>query len=213
MLRYLLITDGSSDKCLLHIIDWLLRELVPACEIMGEWANPAEYTPSSQVLGEKIPAALRFYDCDLIFVHRDAEREPPENRINEVLASVRQSNVDKPVSVLVPVRMMEAWLLTDERAIRRAADNPNGRDTLSMPTVGTIEGLPDPKDRLCRLLTTACGLPQQRRRRFEPRLRVHRVAELTPSFERLRQLDAFRRFETSTRSALHNLGLLGTNLW
>lgn len=213
MLRYLLITDGSSDKCLLHIIDWLLRDLVPSEELQSQWADPTEYAPSSLLLAEKIRSALRFYDCDLIFIHRDAEREPVERRITEANESIRVSGTDKPASIIVPVRMMEAWLLTDETAIRKAAGNPNGRDVLLMPAINSIEALPEPKERLCRLLTSACGLPQQRRRRFEPHHRVHRVAELTQNFDQLRLLDAFQRFETSTKNALYHLGLLSPKAW
>jgi hypothetical protein len=42
---------------------------------------------------------------------------------------------DMPVVCVVPVRMMEAWLLIDEMAIRRVAGNPNGRIPIELPVL------------------------------------------------------------------------------
>lgn len=206
MLRYLLISDGSSDCCLLHVIDWLLRDLVPTLEVSAIWADPAEYAPSSLSLVERIPRALSFYDCDLLFIHRDAEKEPPNVRVAEAVAALAQSATRKPAVIVVPVRMTEAWLLTDENAIRRAADNPNGKVALKLPFIQALESLPDPKESLFGLLRYACELPPHRKRRFDVRQRIHRVAELTPSFAALRSLPAFRRFESMTLSTLSEMG-------
>jgi hypothetical protein len=109
---------------------------------------------------------------------------------------------------VVPVRMTEAWLLVDERAIRQAADNPNGSAPLGLPALRHIESLPDPKQVLRRALETACQKKGRRLAQFRRGLswRVQRVADLMQEFQRLRELSAFQQLETDTRVALERLG-------
>jgi hypothetical protein len=38
--RYLLVADGSSDKALQYIINWLLRELLPETPIEAFFSDP-----------------------------------------------------------------------------------------------------------------------------------------------------------------------------
>ena len=48
--------------------------------------------------------------------------------------------------------MTESWLLFNEPALRRAADNPLGRTMLELPRARDVEAIPDPKALLHRLL-------------------------------------------------------------
>jgi len=203
MLRYLLLTDGSSDECLVDVINWLLRDLAPALEVSSRWADPSEYRPGSLVLKDRLARALIFYDCDIIFIHRDAEKEPFEARHKEAIDAIHEAGVAQPIVILVPVRMMEAWLLTDSIAIRKAAGNPNGQMPIKLPAISEIEKQPDPKKLLNNALLTACGLPPLRKKKFETGRCVRRVAELTQDFSPLRELKAFKQFEKMTISALN----------
>jgi hypothetical protein len=91
--------------------------------------------------------------------------------------------------------MQEAWFLFHEaeRAIRGAAANPSGTMPLDFPR--DPETLPDPKEYLHNLLWSAAELPARRRRRFDVRSKVHRLAELIRDYAPLRQLSAFRSME------------------
>ena len=57
------------------------------------------------------------YPCDLLFVHRDAERESIEQREKEIRESLEKSAMERtpPVVRVIPVRMQEAWLLVSLR--------------------------------------------------------------------------------------------------
>ncbi len=100
---------------------------------------------------------------------------------------------------VIPVRMTEAWLLTDESAIRRASGNPNGKVRLDLPPVSRLEALPDPKVELHRLLRVASELTGRRLKRLNEGSAVHRVAEYTESFHQLRELSAFVTLEDELR--------------
>ena len=139
------------------------------------------------------------YPCDLLFVHRDAERESIDKRVEEIHESLSNSAIEKalPVICVIPVRMQEAWLLIDESAIKKAAGNPEGRQRVNMPDPKRIEDLPDPKQILHELLRQASGLRGRRLKRFRQEVgsRVHLVAEQIDDFSPLRELPAFQAVE------------------
>ena len=102
----------------------------------------------------------------------------------------------------MPVRMQEAWFLTDLAAIRLASGNPNGDQELDLPRVRDLEALPDPKERLFELLRTASGLRGRRRRTLPVAARVRRVAEVTSDFAALRGLPAFQLMENDLKEVI-----------
>ncbi|WP_420209460.1 hypothetical protein [Candidatus Electronema sp. JC] len=193
-IRCTLLTDGSSDKALLPIISWLFREHCPDFAVQKAWADLYRLPKGTvKTLPDRIRFSIELYPCDVLFIHRDAEKMELEERIAEIQTAL-QDTEHPPTVCVVPVRMTEAWLLHDEPAIRQAASNPNGRQPLSLPKMSSVENLPDPKQTLYDLLRTASG-PISRRRNFDPGRMAHRVADRISTFEPLRQLSAFSRFE------------------
>ena len=194
-LRYTLLADGSSDRALLPILTWLLRQCCGAIPIQAEFADLRRLPSPPKQLSERINRSVELYPCDLLFVHRDAENAPIEEREAEIHKAIEESSVEGSVRLVcvVPVRMQEAWLLIDEAALRRAAGNPNGTQPLAIPEVQTLEELADPKQLIRELLHQASELRGRRLERFNWRLSVHRVAEMIGDFSLLYKLAAFRR--------------------
>ena len=196
-LRYTLLADGSSDRALLPLLSWALQQQGVPFAIQATWADLGRLRQRPRGLAERITASLDLYPCDLLCIHRDAEREPHAVRRAEImraLEEVIQQNVHQPVVVcVIPVRMLEAWLLFDEASIRAAAGNPRGRQDLDIPRLADVEKLPDPKERLRQIMRTASGLSGRRLQRLE--VDVHRLAELIDDFTSLRALFAFRALE------------------
>ena len=206
--RYSLITDGSSDACLVHPINWLLREL--GCDqFEGQWADTRALGAAGKSLVDRIRIAHEFYPAQLFIVHRDAEAQPLGERIAEIEAAVGEISPSLDHVSVVPVRMTEAWLLHDEAAIRRAAGMPRGKARLELPAkVKQAERLADPKQTLKVALlaaSEATGRARKQKQRDFGQMRA-RVAELIDDYSPLRQLSAFERFEQDFRAALHMLG-------
>jgi hypothetical protein len=193
--RVTLVVDGSSDRVLKPIIEWLLQQHLPG-EVNYE-------VTVAQVLGqhgelERLRLSWQYFAGDALFVHRDAERET---------LAVRQAQIDEwitaafevppPYVRVVPVRMTEAWLLLNEAAIREAAGNPNGGVRLSLPAVGRLESLPDPKEVLLGLLQHATDNSPRRQRSFNARQAIHTLADRQQEygFQALRALPAFAALE------------------
>lgn len=191
-----LVADGSSDRVLVPLLERLLDEHCPGPYRPPHFAG----LPAGLPLADRIRQALDLYPCDLLFVHRDAEREDPARRSEEILAALPAIGA-RPASVsIIPVRMTEAWLLVDEAAIRAAAGNPAGRVALDLPAIARIESLPDPKEVLFTALRNASGLPSGRLRRFDPQERRHRITELIDDLDRLRRLPSFAHLEEQIRT-------------
>ena len=165
-IRYTLITDGSSDRALMPILTWLLIDLGVNLPIQPTWADFRRLHNPPKKLEDRIHKAIALYPCDLLFVHRDAEKEPRQKRVSEINQAVESIPLDVrlPVVCVIPVKMTEAWLLIDEKAIREAAGNPKGRQPLDLPKTSNTEGLSDPKETLRGLLETACGHAPRRQK-------------------------------------------------
>ena len=202
LLRYTLVADGPSDQALIPILTWLLRQVVGPKPIQGEFSDLRRLPNPPNRLAERIDRSVELFPCELLFVHRDAERATIEHRVAEIRRAVRKTSVATwPMVCVVPVRMQEAWLLIDENALRGAAGNPNGKEPLDLPRIETLEGLPDPKRTLHELLRQASGLQGRRLRRFNERLSGQRVAELIEDFRPLYRLLAFQRLSADVAGA------------
>ena len=200
-LNYTLLCDGSSDQSLMYVIEWALRHFGVRIE-KGLWADLSSLRQKPKELSHRVALALECYPCDILFVHRDAEKEPYKVRLEEIRNSCRESkNRFVPV---IPVRMTEAWLLHDEQAIRTASGKPNGSKPLDLPTPKKVESEPDPKDVLNKALITASemnGRKLNHLKRDLPQMRS-RVAELIDDYSPLMKVDAFAEFLKNLRDAL-----------
>ncbi len=205
-LRYTLITDGSSDIALVPILTWLLRNNGLRKAIQPEWADLRQLRwRAKPTLADKIRHGVTLYPCDLLFVHRDAERETRWKRIEEIEASLAQANLGRmaPQAVcVVPVRMQEAWLLFDEAAIKFASGNRTYPKSLDLPALKDLELLPDPKTELHERLRLASGLTGRRLRSFSPSQRAQRLPDFISDFAPLRVLPAFAALEDEIRLLL-----------
>ncbi len=210
LLRYTLVGDGPSDRALMPILRWMLLLTGTVLPLSASWADPRRLQAKTNRLVDRLPRALDLYPCDLLFVHRDAEKEAAGTRHDEIAEVLSQLNAPPPTISVVPVRMTEAWLLIDEAAIRHAADNPNGGIKLSLPNIKELENLPDPKEKLNEMLRTACDLSGRRLAQFkrDESARRIRVADFVQDYSPLLHLSAFSRFQQDTYSLLEQNGWL-----
>jgi len=206
-IRYTLLSDGPSDKALMPILTWLLREHFPNLPIQRRWSDLRRLRTPPRELHEKIRESIKLYPCDLLFVHRDAETTSLIERLSEINQAVSNAGVDRQmpaVICVVPIRMTEAWLLFDINAIRQAAGNPNGTVPLNLPTLSDVESIPNPKRVLRDILRTATELGARRRRRFDTNIAVQRIPECIEDFSPLRSLSAFIALEDGLKRTIES---------
>lgn len=199
MLLGTLVAEGPSDRRLLPILNWVVREsgggtiTIERAQFFGQ--KPA-------TLCGRITKAVELFPCDILFVHRDNDNAPEGNRLAEIQAGVEASGVEHQWVAVIPVRAQEAWLLFNEEAIRKASGFPNGRADLGIPALVRLEGVADPKDLLRSALKTASGLAGRRLKSFGVNEAAYRLADLIEDYSPLRQLAAFRQLEADVRAAI-----------
>ena len=206
VLRHTLVSDGATDANLIPIIDWTLKQIggVPLSE--GMRAEFGRLSKPPKGLADKLVKAIELHPCDVLFVHRDAEKQSAESRVAEIrdaLAALPRK-IQPPAVAVVPVRMLEAWLCFDEIAIRNAAGNPNGKAPLGLPSLKRVESRPDPKEDLRKALLAASELSGRRLKKFDTAAAFWRVVDCIENFSPLRELPAFQAFEKSIVSLKQN---------
>ena len=198
-------SDGSSDRMLLPVIDWLIYQVNPTLLAESTYADLSVLKKSPKTLVERINSALKSYPCDILFIHRDAEKKSYEVRKDEISRAwtlINQRDLDTVGIAVIPVRMSEAWLLTDRQAIKEASGNPNSKIKLNLPKLSQLENIPNPKKTLLTLIEKASGLREKRLRRLNTHQAIHLVAEYTEDFSPLRQLSAFQKLEEDIKNTL-----------
>ena len=202
-LRATLVTDGASDVVLVPILQWMMSRLTSR-EFEIRWADLRAFRERPRDLAERLAVAIQEYPCELLFVHRDAEKQDPRVRYEEIRAA---NHTGRGHVCVVPVKMQEAWLLHDEPALREAAGRPSGTEDLGLPPPHRWEKLADPKRVLYDALRAANGAKGRRAKSFRPGRAAHRLADLIDDWTPLRNLAAFARLEADTTTALEQLGI------
>ena len=203
-LRFTLLSEGSSDRALIPIIVWTLRQHSRR-NFQAQWADLRGLLEPPRSPEKDLEAALQLYPCELLFIHRDADGAGRKARLEEISRTVIHLR-EPPTVCVIPVRTMEAWFLFHEQAIRFAAGNPNGSMELDLPRWSEIEAIRKPKEKLIGLLRQASGLSARRRRGARWRRQIHRIAELIDDFSPLRHLSAFEAFEEDLSQLLATRG-------
>ena len=204
VLRHTLVSEGPTDANLIPIINWALKHTAGVQLSEGVHAEFWRLPSKPQNFTERLLKAVELFPCEILFVHRDADRELPQARFDEIRRAFEEAHVPLPVLCVVPVRMLEAWLCFNEAAIRQAAGNPSGKIMLNLPTLKRIESRPDPKADLREALLAASELSGRRRKKFDTKAAFWRIVDCIEDFSPLRGLPAFRVFENSIRRLKEN---------
>ncbi len=210
-LNITLVTEGTSDIALIPHIRWLLRQNGITNPIEFTWADLRHLPRNIEIKGlsKKISLAIELYPCNILFVHRDSDNRPVEERETEILNAIENLEGTKPdyFVCVIPVKETEAWLLFDENAIRRAAGNRYGNELLELPKLKDLENLADPKQLLNDKLKIASGRKGRRLAKFNVGHSVTLISEYIEDFTPLRNLSAFNRLETKIKEMISKINI------
>jgi hypothetical protein len=204
VVRHTLVSEGSTDANLIPIIDWTLKNTAGVPLSQGERAEFWRLPKKPGNLSERLLEATKLFPCEILFVHRDADAELPQARMDEIRQAFEQASIQLPAVAIIPVRMLEAWLCFNEDAIRKASGNPNGKVPLNLPRLQRVESRPDPKRDLNEALLTASERLGRRRKKFDTAKAFWRIVDCIEDFSPLRELPSFQAFERSVKSLKDN---------
>jgi hypothetical protein len=205
--RGLFIGEGSSDLPLADHIEAIAADVGVLLEVSRPDLARLPVSPGRDVTSQVRTVVPLAAPVDVVFVHRDADREAPSVRKQQVLDAVAAAIATLPAVAVVPVRMTEAWLVLDERPLRMVAGNPSGREVLCLPGPARAESDPDPKRTLKRALQVASGLRGRRLRDFDHDFGHHRrqLLERLDLTGPVTQLASFQAFKVDVEAALKAL--------
>jgi hypothetical protein len=186
---------------LMPILDWLLCQHCPEHAVESDWADLGRLPQPPKTFPERIKVTLDLYPCDLLFIHRDAEKVNYETRHAEIINALEGLKTP-PAICVIPVRMQEAWLLFDEPSIRKAAGNPNGRNNLNLPEIRSVESIPDPKEFLFTIIRESSGRHGTRLKKLNPRKCAFLISQSIDDFSPLRSINAFQTLENQLKTVL-----------
>jgi hypothetical protein len=160
---------------------------------------------------DKLRAAQQVSDegqvYNLVVIHRDSDSNPPERRRGEIAEAVDEVSPGLAHVPVIPVRMLEAWLLLDQAAIREVAGNPNGKAALNLPKPARAESVTDPKTLLKQAIATASEEKGRRLEKLQKRFPENR-ARLLQMLDRegpIQQLASWQAFTHDLRESLSGL--------
>ena len=207
-IHFVLIAEGTSDDGLIPHLESLCIE-AGADEVTGIAPDLNRLSDSvGHALENKVGKILDLEpQANLLFLHRDADSRDAQPRHDEILQAMESSASEKDYVPVVPVQETEAWLLLDEKAIRKVAGRPSGRNHLCLPRPANVENVANPKERLKNALLAAAELTGRRHRRFaadfpsQRRLLLHRLPVGGP----LLRVPSWLRMKTAIEQAIERL--------
>ncbi|MEU6628828.1 hypothetical protein ABZ905_11110 [Streptomyces parvus] len=207
--RALYLCEGSSDTGLRFHIEAIAADMGREILVTVPELDRLPNKPGHSV-EDKLRAAQQLSDSghayDLVVIHRDSDREPPDRRRTEIAEAVAAVSPGVAHVPVIPVRMLEAWLLLDQAAIREVAGNPNGRVPLNLPKPARVESVADPKAVLKQAIATASEERGRGLQKLQTRFSANR-ARLLQMLDRegpVRQLASWQSFANDLCDALGN---------
>lgn len=210
-IRFVLTGEGSSDLRLVeHIQTILIGE--GFSEVSGEVPDLGMFSPPvGRSVREKLQALVRYYPhADVIFVHRDADNVGADIREQEIAEASDGVVPLSRVVPVIPVTMLETWLLADVDAIKLVAGNSSFRGALnSVPAMRRLESTRDTKQLLMDALCEASETQGARLAKFKKRfseMRARLTIDLNPDgpVKGLASYQDFRRKVSSFSQAFLN---------
>ncbi|XUP37339.1 hypothetical protein WAE31_06630 (plasmid) [Xanthomonas axonopodis pv. vasculorum] len=183
-MSFVLTGEGLSD---LNLVDHIETLLIRAgfLEVSGTRFDPSRLPMHvGHSVREKLQVLTELYpSADVIFVHRDADAQGMAARQKEIKAACDGICDSDLVIPIIPVRMLETWLLVDSRAIRRVAGKM-GQDKIEcIPALKNLEHVADSKKLLLDALCECSELQGIKLKKFKNlfgKMRARLVSAIDP---------------------------------
>ncbi|MFP4394514.1 MAG: DUF4276 family protein [Anaerolineales bacterium] len=212
-----LYAEGSTDERFLpRIIQRTAEHLLAryGVEILDPHVVNGDIHSRATLQEQIVAAAKETRGYHILIVHQDADAPDQERALQERiqpgldLAQQEPEHYQQDIVPLIPVRMIEAWMLADPVALCQAIPSCPTPDELNLPhKPEQVEHISDPKAELARITR----IYQTRRRRSRSRSYLAKIQERLAdeiAIERLKRVPAYQTFEQKFAQVLHELHFL-----
>lgn len=213
-----LTTEGSTDiRFLENVVRRTFEEVAFECPQDVEVYLYVIISPKTgmtfpQYVKEASRVACDKYGVMTLAVHTDADKNTYEQRIankiepaRNVLAELEEDKYCKLLTPVIPVRMMEAWMLADKKLLKEEIGTELSDEELGINR--NPELIPDPKDVIENAIRISTqSLPKRRNR---PTLaELYGVIGNAVEHDSLMLLPSYRKFKEEVRETFRALGYL-----
>ena len=213
--------EGRTDERFLSVI--IKRTVVDLLASQGrgvtEVLDPVvfESNPEDSRAERILSVARKVSGYHILFVHADADHPTAEKAYRERIepgieriqkAAKAGEDVCQTLTPVIPIQMLEAWMLTDPDALRSVIGTNIEPGKLNIPlTPSAIEGLADPKQQLTEIIRTAYAKRPRRRRKFNLSEFYQPLASQI-NLKKLAQLPAYQQFVKDITQVLTDLNFI-----
>lgn len=154
--------------------------------------------------------------CHALVVHSDADHRTPDRALRERIqpgfnrVHSSSENVCKNLIPVIPVQMIEAWMLADPETLREVIGTDISTQNLGLPNkAAQVEFDSDPK-RTLREVVQKANVARSRRRQIDLSTRYERLARQI-SLERLSNVPSYKQFVHDLAKTLAELQFIPLN--
>lgn len=207
--------EGRVDERFLPIIVRRTAEQILApreIDVLEPIVLPRDLPKRAGAVRLILAAARQAEGFHALLVHTDADdlawEEAQRQRIEPGFACVQSSSrgVCRNLVPVIPVRMVEAWMIADPEAVRQELGTDWPDDKLRLPPLHQVELHANPKEALDQAIYSVYEDRAARRRPSLADIQLGLANSIR--LERLHHLDAYKRFYQDLTSTLHELQML-----
>ncbi len=223
MLVMALAVEGPTDErffqpLLQRTADDLLRQRgIGTTDVLDPIVS--RFPPDSETHAQGILwLAQQFTGYQALVIHMDADAPSVERAMRErytpglqLVHAARAAGMDvcRHIIPLIPVRMVESWMLADGLTLCTVIGTDEDAQSLGLPAVPhQVEGIPEPKRVLAEAVRHAFGANRRRQRRANDLPQIHESLGRQIRLDQLRRVPSFVTFETALASAFVELRLI-----
>lgn len=164
-----------------------------------------------------LSAARHVCHCHALIVHSDADERTPDRALSERiqpgfdLVSRSNEEVCKHLIPVIPVQMIEAWMLADQSALCQVIGTDLSPQNLGLPSRPTeVERDANPKRTLNAVIQRAISARPHRRRQLDFSTRQESLAR-TVNLDTLYSVPSYREFILNFKKTLAELKFISWN--
>lgn len=149
---------------------------------------------------------------DILCVHTDADSKDTKRAYAEKInparkhLSEKQGEICKNLIPIVPVRMVEAWMLADKELLKKEIGTTVSDEELGISRMAELYS--DPKDTIIQAINKSNRTATRRHRRDLDISELYASIGASLDLEKLNSLPSYRQFVDEVREAYRILGLL-----
>jgi hypothetical protein len=212
-------TEGTTDdrfiESIIHrsFIELAVEECKPDLdiEVMTVKINRVGRSLTEQIL-EASRSGIQNYGISVLCVHKDADYKNDQRAVESINTALKElekqdENYCKIITPVVPVQMIEAWMLSDKLLLKQEIGTTKTDNELGI--YRDPETISDPKQAISEAIRVARAELTKRKRKNLEISDLYQPIGQKIELKKLKRLPSYNKFYDSIREAYKTLNFIG----